>query len=165
MVNEPAENSCLQRVETVGFTNPSQQWCTRSWGFHTVWAGIVRRDNCFVPDRLEMLMYGRGFVPGMGSYTPQVPVASQTAANHQLASEVEVSTSCKAASTQRITVFVAGLLELQKYGRIHNPGMRPDLILLGWRCRCMEGICSWDWIAYSPSSGGFTNFSQSPISR
>ena len=28
---------------------PSQQWCTRSWGFHTVRGGIVREDNRFHP--------------------------------------------------------------------------------------------------------------------
>ena len=71
MVNEPAESSCPQRVGTAGFTNPSQQWCSRSWGFHTVRAGrprgyplsypirwncrcmecfLFRRRNCILPD-------------------------------------------------------------------------------------------------------------------
>ena len=45
LVNDPAEPSCLQWVETAGFTNPSQHWCTRSWGFHTVRGGIIRGGN------------------------------------------------------------------------------------------------------------------------
>ena len=49
MVNDPAEASCPQWVETAGFTNPTKQWCTRSWGFHTVRAGIVRGDSRFRP--------------------------------------------------------------------------------------------------------------------
>ena len=38
----------------------------------------------FVPDELESLIYGRRFVPGMGSYTPREPVASRTPANQLL---------------------------------------------------------------------------------
>ena len=35
MVNELAEPSRPQWVGIAGVMNPSKQWCTRSWGFHT----------------------------------------------------------------------------------------------------------------------------------
>ena len=59
MVNELAEPSCPQWMETACFTNPSQQRCTRSWGFHTVQGGIVRGDTRFRP-RLNRVVYKEG---------------------------------------------------------------------------------------------------------
>ena len=49
MLNEFAEPCCPNWVGTAGFTNPSQQLCTRSWGFHRVPADIFPADNCFRP--------------------------------------------------------------------------------------------------------------------
>ena len=93
--------------------NPSQRWCTRSWDFHTVSAGIDLGTTVFVLDLLELHMYGRLFVPGMGPYNPRVPLASRTPANQQSASGVGVSTPCGVVSNRGTTVFVPDLLDLQ----------------------------------------------------
>ena len=45
-VNELAELlTPIDWVWSTGFTNPNQQWCTLSWGFHTVWGGIDPWDH------------------------------------------------------------------------------------------------------------------------
>ena len=77
MVNELAEPSCPQLVWTTGFTNPSQQRCTRSWGFHTVRAGVVSGHN-HIRARFVAVVYRymEGFFPAMGSYTPRVPLVA-----------------------------------------------------------------------------------------
>ena len=74
-------------MEIDGFKNASQQWCTRSWGFHTVCGGIVRGDNCFrlrligVVDIRRVFCFEDGVVrilPGAGGFTnPSQSATSQ----------------------------------------------------------------------------------------
>lgn len=49
MATELAELSFPQWMGTAGFTNPNQQWCTQTWGFHTVWGGIDSGGRRFFP--------------------------------------------------------------------------------------------------------------------
>ena len=77
MVNELAEPPCPQRVETAGLTNPSEQWCTHSWGFYTIRGGIVQEDNCFRPRFIGVIEIWKAFCsedgiiysPGAGGFT------------------------------------------------------------------------------------------------
>ena len=63
---------------------PSQQWCARSWGFHTLRGGIVGGDYSFrslltgVVDIWKALCSEDGIV-----YTFRNPVASRTPANQR----------------------------------------------------------------------------------
>ena len=45
MTNELGEPSFPKKVEIAGFTYPSRQRCTLSWGFHIVRGYIVRGNN------------------------------------------------------------------------------------------------------------------------
>ena len=73
-------------METAGFTNTSQQWCTRSWGFRTVRGGIVRGDNRFRPRLIGVVDIRKAFCsedgivypPGARGFTnPSHPAISQ----------------------------------------------------------------------------------------
>ena len=86
MGNELAEPSCPQWVDTAGFTNTSQQWCTCSWNFHTVRGGAVRGDNRFRPRKIGVVDIRKAFCsedgivysPGAGGFTnPSQSVISQ----------------------------------------------------------------------------------------
>ena len=63
-------------------------------------------------------MYGRIHDPVMRIYS------SRGAAGPK-GPRVGVSTPCGAVSTRETAVFVAGLLELYMYGRIHDAGLGP----------------------------------------
>ena len=64
-------------MKTAGFTNPSQRWCTRNWGFHIVRGGIVRGDNRFRPRLIGVVDMTKAFCsedgivysPGAGGLT------------------------------------------------------------------------------------------------
>ena len=126
MVNEPAEPSCPQRVETTGFTNPSQQWCTRHWGFHAVRGGIVRGDNRFRPRIIRVVDIRKAFCsedgivyfPGAGLHEPQ-PISNKTAG-----------------------------LGFPHRARRYRPGGPPFSSPVCWSCRCMEEnpIRGWEHI-------------------
>ena len=75
-----------------------------------------------------------GYSPGIGNYLPRVrrdlgidPRGNSHCALaltiQQPACGIGVSTPCGAVSTRGICVFVPGLLELKRYGRIYDPGM------------------------------------------
>ena len=51
LADELAEPSCPQWVETAGFTNPTQEWCAQSWGFHIVRGGIDPVNDHLRPRR------------------------------------------------------------------------------------------------------------------
>ena len=133
MVNELVEPSCFHWVETAGFTNPSQQCCTRSWGFHTVRGGVVRGDR-FRPRLIGAVDIRKESGSEDGTHIPRVPVASRTPAKiqlasekRQLASESEVFTPCGTVSTRKTTVLW--------YGVVRTKGFliwRWDLNLPGW---------------------------------
>ena len=55
------------------------------------------------------------------------PLATRTPINNSVPL-FGVSTPCGTVSTGGVSVFVPGLLELQRYGRIYDPGMRPYLL-------------------------------------
>ena len=86
MANEPVEPSFPQWEETAGFTNPSQQWCTRSWGFRVVRGGIFRGNNRFRPRLIGVVDIKKAFVsedgivcsPSAGGFTnPSQSATSQ----------------------------------------------------------------------------------------
>ena len=146
MVNELVEPSCFHWVETAGFTNPSQQCCTRSWGFHTVRGGVVRGDR-FRPRLIGAVDIRKESGSEDGTHIPRVPVASRTPVNQRSASGVGVPTPRGAVSTRRITVFVPGLLELYMYARTSDPGMGPypsqvalALRTPGWGFHTVRGV-------------------------
>lgn len=61
----------------------------------------------------------------MGPCPPRLALVPRTLANHQSASETEVSTQCGAVSNLRSTTYVPGNYELQVYGEICDRAMRP----------------------------------------
>ena len=73
-------------METAGFTNPSQQWCTHSSDLRTVRGGVFRGGNRCRPrligvvDTLKAFRSGDGIVlsPGAGLYKPH-PISHQSA--------------------------------------------------------------------------------------
>ena len=70
MVNELAK-SCPKWVGTIGFTEPSHQWCARSRGFPTVRAGIVPGNNLFPPRFVGVVHVWNDFFSGDGTvYSP-----------------------------------------------------------------------------------------------
>ena len=111
MVDDLAELSCPQWVETADFTNPSQQWCTRSWGVHMVRVGIVRGGHRFRPRLIGVVDIRKAFCPedgivdspGASGFTnPSQPAISQWGWGfHNMRG-----------STRGTTVFVPGLLGL-----------------------------------------------------
>ena len=129
MGNELAEPSCPQWVDTAGFTNPSQQWCTCSWNFHTVRGGAVRGDNRFRPRKIGVVDIRKAFCsedgivysPGASGFTnPSESAISRWG---------WVSTTCGAVSTRRTTVLrsrprFVGVVRV--CGRISDPGMGPS---------------------------------------
>ena len=126
MVNELAERSCPQWVETAGLTNPSQQWCTRSWGFHTVRGGIVRGDNRFRPRIIGVVNIRKAFC-----------------------SEDRILAGCRwRHEPQPINNQPVGLGFPHRAGRYRPGGPPPFSSPVCWSCRCMEGlpIRGWDHI-------------------
>ena len=65
MVIELDESFFPEWVGNAGFTNPSQQWCTRSWSFDAVRASIVPGHNVFLPRFVGAAHYGRTSDSGM----------------------------------------------------------------------------------------------------
>ena len=103
---------------SAGFTNPNQ-WCTLSWGFHTVWGGIDPRDHRLGSWLVEFMIRGWDLNLPVSAATSTLAGGATLAAhclhepaNQQPASVVGVSTPCGAVSTRRIPVFVPMLLEL-----------------------------------------------------
>ena len=67
-----------------------------------------------------------------GPYPPQVALAPQTPANQQSASGVGGFIPYGAVSTRTATAsFVPIVLDVQMYGRISDPGMRPSPLRVG----------------------------------
>ena len=54
-------------------------------GFHTVRSGIDRGTTVCVPGSSELYRYGRAYGPGMGPYSPRMPLAPRTPANQRSA--------------------------------------------------------------------------------
>ena len=140
MVDEPAEPSCPRWVGAAGFTNFSQQWCTRSSGFHTVRSGTVAAI-AFISGFLELKMNGKISGPGIWDvtllgwrwlYEPQ-PISHQQ----------------------------VGLGFPHCAGR-SRPGGSQFSSLICRSCKCMEGFLIREWDIILPGGdAGSTNPSQS----
>ena len=103
----------------------------RDCGFLTVRGGVDPRKLGFVPRLVEVLQrFGTTSGPGMGPYPPEVELAQHT---NPIQSKMGrwgwVFTPCEEVSTERISVFVAGISELHMCGWIPMPGCAP--IVLG----------------------------------
>ena len=133
-------------METARFTNPSQQWCTRSWDFHIVRAGVVPRDTRFhtrfvgVSCRCMEGFSLRGWdhiLPGWHWLHEPQPFSNPSLG---LGFPHLVGRYHPGAA-----VFVPGVLELTRAGR-YRPGEPPFSFPVYWSCRCMEGflIRAWD---------------------
>ena len=83
---------------------------------------LTREITVFVPNLLDLYMYGRSIVPGMAPYPPRVPLAPRTPANQRSASGVGVSTPCRQVSTRGITVSSL-VRRICRDGRVSNPEM------------------------------------------
>ena len=131
---------------SAGFTNPHQQWCTLSWGFHTVWGGIDPWDNRlgsrFVGicrDMEEFLIRG---------WDLNLPVSGPTST---LAGGATLAARWHA--PQPISNHPVGLGFPHLAGRCRPEGSAfssPDC----WRCRDMEGFLNQGWERILPGCDG-----------
>ena len=78
---------------------------------------------------------GGGGQTGTWPYPPRVVLALRAPANQRSARGIGVSTPCGAVSTRENSIFVPGVTELYKYGRMYEPGMGLNLprVRRDWR--------------------------------